>query len=527
VKWFRFLCPFGEEILEIAATPSKGRVSFYISTNPNNMHPTSSDYDYVSWGTPYARFNLNTKPGLWIYVGVEAFGDSIYTFNMHTIHTLTQLTINKNINVHVQVQTIEQSKYFFALVPKDVKEPLIVGVTYFTGKYEIYVSTEKNSAPSPDNYDWKSVDGKTFSIPDQNLRELNVSRLYFAIRSLSSVEVHMHFSVYFASASLPLKNDLEMKVAIPYRDERYFSFHSDNPGRIKIYTKSQFGSTYLYIGKTPNPNYLSYLWYYYMSLRGESRSYIIDRPEQDTDYYFTALNYYNGNNELTIKISTESESLELGSHPVRDDTKKGDKRIYRLWMDDPSRFMVSTSLITGRTEMYLLQGEGIPSPQNHIVSSLEFPGNIVYLQNTSSIFKRGVWTVGIYAKEDSDYYISAQSNSGDLELGIPVTGKTMKSVLQFYHAEIETNQDVYVSGFTSERTCTTLYFSQTDKFPNSLTAKWRINSFAMFKHQINFAIRASQFDKNNHHLYMGVEGCENDGEMYPFEVAISQQSKFL
>eukprot|EP01080_Neovahlkampfia_damariscottae_P003618 gene3618-6434_t len=517
IKWFRFFSPDTTELFYYSATPSKGRVEFYISTDASNMHPDQTNYNYKSWGVTISRYNLRFAG--WVYIGVKSFGDSIYTFDIHNVHTFTSIRINRQVNNHVQVNKYHQTRYFYTTLPRRISQPLVIGLTTYTGKGTVYVSKESN--PSPEEYIWKS-DLTSFYVPQQELIGMNGTRLYFGIRSEDENVLHAHFSLYFPSVSLRLKNNLELQESVRYYQERYYAYYCDHDGRIKIFTRSQYGRTYIYISTVPNPNSMNFKWYYYLRSAGESRTFNIEFPEHETMYYITVLNYYPRDNTLSIKINTDYESLSLGARPIRDDIKKGGRRLYRLWYNDISRFMVSTTLITGRTEMYILKGDSIPSPQNHFGSSLDYPGNVYYLSNTTNEHQRALWTIGIYAKEDSDFYISSQSELGDLELGIPVTGKTKKGDLQYYSVSIQKLETIFVNGFAAEKTCTSLYFSQTEKRPNSQNSKWKIDSFKLYNHHIFYAIQGYEINQNMSKLYIGIEGCEeNDDKYHPFEISIS------
>mmetsp|Transcript_10000 Transcript_10000/g.37313 ORF Transcript_10000/g.37313 Transcript_10000/m.37313 type:complete len:1340 (-) Transcript_10000:2928-6947(-) len=71
---------------------------------------------------------------------------------------------------------------------------------------------------------------------------------------------------------------------------------------------------------------------------------------------------------------------------------------------------ISTTLISGRTKMYVKAGDAPATADDHDFASDGWPGNIVMIHrdaSTEELFKQSQWTVGIEAMEDSDYWVYA------------------------------------------------------------------------------------------------------------------------
>jgi hypothetical protein len=527
MKWYRFRYDWALETIPIVANPSKGRVQFYISIESSNMHPDANNYNYVSWGVNSASYNLILYQPSWIYIGINSIlGDSEYTLQINTYRSYQTMYINNYYLI--QNMPFGHYKYYMMVIPRNMTQGMEIFLQQQTGIGSIFVSQRDNSAPTAERYTWRSEESsgkvKAIILSKEDLNHPNSTILYIGVRSENQRErLTSYVRSLFPLDSFPIQNDREIVVPFTAGSKRFYSYFNHIGGRLKFYFQCEqpYCSVQVLIGEIPNPDWSTYLYYLYLSNK-ESRSFVIDPASFDKTYYLTIYNY-GGAAQIKIKVNADYELLRLGSQPIQDSIRKGSSLFYRLWYNDIPRFMVSTTLITGRTEMYLIQGDGIPSPQNFLFSSIDYPGNVFYLQNTTTRYNRALWTIGIYAKEDSDYYISSQSDIGDLELGIPVTGKTMKSDLQYYHTDVNSSQNVFVNGFAAEYTCTRVYISQSEKYPNSLTAKWKTNSNSNFNHQIFFMVPSSELDPRIPHLYFGIEGCDKDLTKWrPYEISVSQ-----
>jgi len=308
---------------------------------------------------------------------------------------------------------------------------------------------------------------------------------------------------------------------VKYNEYVNFYYNNPNPDRFRISLQIlNNGDADLFASYDPNPDSNRNDW---KSDWWGPKSILIDDGYSNTNYYISVLGTApTVNTTFQLRIGVDYELLYDGSVPFVDDVAQREYRNYQFFISpNTQRFMVSTTLLNGFTELYLGSNGTYPNRVNYTIGDYEWPGNVILLTRNDTEFTSGTWTASVYGWRSSDYFISVQSEWGMLSYGLPSTGAATVDNIQYYWAYIDTDANHFFNIKVFDYGCLNVFVSQTEEKPSSSTAKWKAKSDPTMNNYAFLYIPSAALDKSTPWIYVGLQSCYFDGWYHQYELTMS------
>lgn len=533
--YFRIYHGWNRQRLSLEATILAGYVELYVSNDATNTHPTKDQYNFVSSfrsSTSTVLIPQGEKEG-WYYIGALSYGRSNFTMRATTQSTQTELI--KGETQYYWGLPMNFYKYYYYDISKELPnldQDVTIVCHFYTGYGSIHVGVEPR--PTEDNAKWQSY-WTQITISAKELREAKAPILYIGIKGEENVQNFFSVLLYFSNTPIQLLPGRTLEGRVLYGQYMNYVYKNTQGGRLRVTltisnNRDENRDADLYADTLPNPNTERYTW---RSAWWGPKSVVIPEPYSNQDYYFSVqgTSVSRNSTRYSLRVAVDYETINDGYKPYQDDVDQGKYRIFQVRIPSwAERFMVSTTLINGYTEMYMLRNESEPNRFNYSLSSTMWPANTIYLQKGDDEWATGIWTVAVYGVENSDFFIGAQSDWGELSAGVPSTGSATNEDYIYYWGMIDPTKNLFLSVKVFDQVCMRVFVSQTNDKPNNYSnADWTARSDPLMQNQISLTILSKDLDQNSPWIYFGVRTCRNvlPDWRYPFEITITYQGQPL
>jgi hypothetical protein len=537
-QWFRFYYGDDEESWSILVRKDSGKVEIYCTNDATNSHPTREKYDWKSPDSGSSKtVSLNFRRGNfdigWYYCSTYSVENSNYTITATTESSSYQL--EGGSITYASAPPSGYYKYFMYDCSQDIVNgtDVTISIHYYTGSGYFYVST-KTPRPTSGEYEWFGY--HTLVVSGEYLMKNKPKAIYIAVYGTN--ERRGFFSIVAHSSTKPIQLIAGSTFNGIVKDGRYVNYRFNNyhVGRIRVHltVKNPDGDAMMYAASYPSPDaneneystsYFGpktitipnpgYSWYY-ISVQGTS-------PLNDTQY--------------SIRVTADYERLATWDYPFIDDVAKDEVKYYETEVSRwDSKLIFQTTNIDGWTEMYVLPNDTKPSRTNYLFKSTSSHGNVINFNSSSPHWRPGVWSVAIYGKENSDYFISAQTYVGFILPGQPITGSATFKDPTYYRAAVLRGKHFFLNIKVFHDECVRVYASQDTAYPTRENAKWSGVSNPLLQNQVMMVMNGSSLNPNRYYMYVTVQSCDQTEiyrsyeltasfEHYPF--FLSQESEII
>lgn len=530
-QYFRIYHGWNRLRLSIDATILAGYVELYVSNDPTNTHPTKDQYNFVSSfrsSVSSVTIPQGEKEG-WYYIGVLPYGRSNYTIRATTNATQTELV--KGETQYYFSLPSGFYKYYYYDISKELatlNQDVTIACHFYSGYGSIHVGI--NPRPTEDNAKWSSY-WTQLTISAKELREAKAPILYIGIKGEDNTQNFFSILLYFSNTPIQLLAGRTLEGRVLYGQYMNYVYKNTQGGRIRVTltinnNNDDNRDADMYADTLPNPNTERYTW---RSSWWGPKSIVIPDPYSNQDYYFSiqGTSISRNSTRYSLRVAVDFETLMDGYKPYQDDVDIGKFRYFQVripsWAD---RFMVSTTLINGYTEMYMMKGESEPNRDNYTLADFGWPSNTIYLKKGDEEWSSGIWTIAIYGVENSDFFIGSQSDWGELSPGIPSTGSATNQDYIYYWSMIDPTKNLFISVKIFDQVCMRVFASQTFDKPNNYSnSDWTATSDRLNQNQISLTIPAKDLDQSSPWIYFGVRTCRNvlPDWRYPFEITLTYE----
>lgn len=523
-SWYRVYYPFVEDRFIFEAYNYQGSAELYLSDDQTNSHPTRENYNikFTKFGSISRAIYQYGKVG-WLYLGVYANGNSNFTLFAQNSHSPVRVPLGRPYYYYWGLPYGVYKYFLIDLIPGK-NQDIIIQVDYIRGDGTLFIG--KVGFPTEEsNTIWRSPpSSRGIEISKEDLAREGVETLYIGVRNDMTESLLCSILVFYGDtpveilAGRPTKGSVQYGKYIPY----FFRNQKTSRLRITLNTIDVNSDVNLYVDTEPAPTYQRFKW---RTFNYSPKYIVIPEAREGVIYYISAYgNQFNISSNYEIRISMDFEILEDGGKPFLDDVNYREYRLYHFWIPpQATRFQISTTLIDGYTELYASPNDTVPTRWNATLGTWDWPGNVILLTNKSRYWKTGTWSVATYGYLNSDYFISAQTELGELTLGLPSTGASTVENIQYYWAGIDLSKNVFISVKVPDQGCVNIYVSQTTDKPRQNNFKWFDKSKPLLGNQVMFSIKKTEYDLFLPWIYIGVQACYDDGFWpHQYEITVAQ-----
>lgn len=499
---------------------SGNKVELFVSGQENSK-PTLERHQYR--GTSSSSFvqvqlPTNIQRG-WYYCGVRTTSIANYTMTVST--NQVPLLLRPSSTYYYLVPHKYYKNFYIQLSDAILSKDIIIVVRAWSGDPDLYASTKPR--PTVESHMWKSesylpVDQIVIKKGEIPLGTLN---LYVSVYGYSSYEDSSFFiSYYQAQTGLPLLENQHVAGFVQNSEYNYYTFRLMNPGRLKITVELLSPSpsrVEMYSSTQRLPSRTDYE--HRATSDGISKQSIIIPNAAATFHYIGILGSYGVNATYSIVASTEFDYLIDGSD-VKETVAKNEMRYFKMNIrNGASQVLVSTTLISGETELYISNNSTNPSRNNFNWKATGFKGNSILIPMSDPQFRYGEWSFAVYGKESSNFFMNAQTTHGLLKPGTPRVALVSKPSPVYFKILVNgwVRKDVFVLVKAFDQSAIRVFADQDAEFPNEDKAKWRADSMNNMKQAI-LKIDGNSLQYFSQIVYVSVQSYTAEGT-HKFEIS--------
>ncbi len=412
--YYKFSHGDSESSLTISVNPAtQDSVEMYVSTE--TTRPDKNKHQFVGSrsenGGRFLYFAPPTNAATY-YIAVYSANSEV-TFTI-TAQTLQTASILKNAEPSYENQV--PSGYYRLFVfdyPPGQKQDLSITVLPWEGDVDLYVSATVEK-PTKTNYTWFSngwrEDTVVIAANDPNIA--NKNRVYISVYGASQTTGYFAIMALLSGSSVLLSDGAVVSGNVAVDRYQYYKFEIPNSGSININLElsSTDDEAHLYVSThTQKPTKYDRDW-----ASTEFGNDFLNIPNAAAGvYYIGVYGSFAAGDKISYTLSARQnhQSLPVNRFNMLEIAPKGSSYQFRTYVSPYSEgLMFATTLINGRTKMYISTNSSIiPDKDHHDFVSTSWPGNSVFIPNTNAKFKSGEWAVVVESIENSNYFISASS----------------------------------------------------------------------------------------------------------------------
>lgn len=494
-SYFMFPVHYSTEDITISLTCISGDADLYVSVNPNNTHPSFTNYDYkatsfenekltLTWEqniVPICKgvekeYKFGNKSHCYVYIGVYGFDSATFILRIHPASGLpAMLTLGQPMNGN-----LSQSEYGFYYQFVDVRADFKVTVQPAFGDPDLYVNVYDRNNVSSNVSSWirpnkerhqfvssSTVMTEVIFFKSSELREFCKSELCLV---LAAVYCPLNNCSYFIQTSQVNQSQVLVENQVTYAassgDFVYFSYYSgeeDNDFLVQVTAISGDPDLYISKGVDNYPSEGSFDWVSNnlgddILLIKKSDPYFTKSSMKGT--YVMGVKDTSGNCSFTIIINNHPIQIHklTSGVPQHNNQSSDSSAFYSFYNFIKEDLTFSITPTLGNVEFYIntwnsWEGEAsdyLPSPDKFKWSSSLSPDkyHITILTSDSHYCAYCSYLITVKtSKSPSVYTLTAQTSFEFtlLQDGAPIRSHAMPNKWKIFAFEVLSKTDIYIS----------------------------------------------------------------------------------
>jgi hypothetical protein len=512
-QYYRFQASLAGLPMILALNSLTGDPDLYVSTTISRPNREDAELHSAAVGSDVLTINAADVRLGWYYIGVYGWRSSSYTLTV----TLGDITLVAG-QPYSDVLDAGSARYYSFSVPAESDSlTVLTSLQFLFGEASVYITTEDNQNPGPNNYMWSSTEvnlldlRNTLTIEGADRRSCVGCTYYMAV--VARTHASYSITVSFGGLNVLLASGQAVDGYLDAGEwNYYYAFVDDADHDISIDVTTYLGNVDMYVSTTnANPSSGSSTW-----SDSSDGSLHISIPLNDHDFvvgiYYIGI-YASTHSRYSVVLSTESTRLTDGS-PVHGSIPPALVNYYFYYHNDDSDLRLDLSRVAtsqnsnGPFQVYITTSEAddtttTPDQDHHIwYKFLSFGQHMVILPNDANYCTGCTYYIAVYGVE-ADEYEMRMTGSGDY--AVLLNEQYVYGLVPFQqYMYYETFVDVAVHFTVRLESCTgnaDLYMSQNTYTPSRSSYTWRsenVNSNDQFTVNDESIVQAG--------FYIGVHG---------------------
>ncbi|KAL0487436.1 hypothetical protein AKO1_000834, partial [Acrasis kona] len=486
LKYYKFVNTDPENGLTVSVVPEgESSVSdFRLYAARNNAQPGPAKHEEEAVADPQnpgfksINYNAPTQVGAY-YLGVQGRGHFRVLANTNVSYT----HLRDSEQVYGVTIGADMYKYFIFDAADFATQDFAVVVSPLEGgDVDLYVSI-KDPKPKTSSYTWHSMryGHDTVFIPSKDPKAESVvaPRFFVGVHNPSSSARRFNIRAFQSGYTQEIEDGVDVRgvVGIGESKHNYYVFRTPIPGMITIGLQLDFehdSDADIYVSSTvekPTRDHSdyksidfgndvisienSYYTTYYIAIAGVYAGIKETTPDGGIAYTLSVQQNYH-------RLSTYTTTVPM-SVTKQDAVMQFKVPIYR----GPENILVSLTLVSGRTRLFVNMNGTDATPQNHQLMKWGWPSNTMLIPTNDARATNGLWSIGVQALEPSSYYlrVTTPPDEANLQPSVPHVFAVGSKKINYYRFQMQQHSskqnntlslrvmdgraDVYVNYFTN------------------------------------------------------------------------------